>query len=354
MTNDYTPQNASDHLIHVVMTSISSLIRVAEYERIVGFQSHCAELQKDIKLLSEALICIHFCQPDHPLTPALLDGLRGIILHRYTLQAVRLNPLLATWLLNAVALLQDHYDVSRERNFALELVDRFGLHTLDAPSYRLEENRYLFAKLKGQRYAPSIDQTFERNFCRLSRDQVYALTHLLFYVSDYGMSRYSCSRERSFALEHLVCDAYLNDDVDIMLELMLVYRACEQSDQKSLALFEKLLVKRIVGSSQLHHALTEINSEHFQTHYHQCLLAMMYGQVNTCRSRLDLTTYRALRATHGFHSSLRSANYVKAAQKFTGLVGVDSARLKFCRENLDHYLALERHHLGMTMSPKVC
>jgi hypothetical protein len=325
-----------------------------EYKRIAGFQSYCEELQKDLQLLSEVLICIHFCQPKHPLTPALLSRLREIMLHRYTLQAVRLNPLLANWLLNAVALLQDHYDVTQERNFALELVDRFGLDTLDAPSYRLEENRYLFAKLKGERYTPTIDRTFERNFFRLSRDQVYAFTHLLFYVSDYGMSRYPCSPERRFALEHLICDAYLKSDVDVMLELMLAYRACEQSEEKSLDLFEALLVKRIVNSPQLHHAMTEINSEHFRAYYHQCILALMYRRVRTDRScnsiQLDRPRYRALRASHQFHVSLCSGNYVKAAQKFTSLVGLDSARLKFCRGNLDHYLALQRHNLGMSVS----
>lgn len=346
MTNDYLSQSA-DHLNHVAMTNISALIRTAKFGRVVGFQAYCAELHKDVKLLSEVLICLHFSRPDHPLTSVLLDSIRGIVLHRHTLQAVRLNPLIATWLLNAVALLQDHYVLTRERDFALELVDRFGLDTLDAPPYRHEENKYQFAKLKGERYTPVIDKTYERNFYRISRDQVYALTHLLFYVSDYGTSRYACSPELTYALEHLIYDAYLISDVDIMLELMLVYRACDQSEEKWVALFEKLLVKLIVNSPELHHAMTEINSQHYPTYYHQSLLAVMYLHANTrasCDStQSDLATFRALRAAHGFHVSLRSANYVKAAQKFTRLVGLDSARLKFCRKNLDHYLALQRY-----------
>src|SRR5688500_12261664 len=89
MIDDYAPQTASDPLNQVLMTNISGLIRVGEYKSIAGFQSYCAELQKDLQLLSEVLICIHFCHPKHPLTPALLSGLREIMLHRYTIQAVR-------------------------------------------------------------------------------------------------------------------------------------------------------------------------------------------------------------------------------------------------------------------------
>lgn len=326
------------------MNNIGALIRSAEYGSIADARSYLAELQKDIKCLSEVLTCLHFSEPTHPLAPALLDRIRPIILHRHMLQAVRLNPILANWLLDAVALLQDHFAVTRERDFALALVDHFGLDTLDAPAYRREENRYLFAKLKGEKYTPIIDRTYERNFYRLSRDQVYALTHLLFYVSDYGTSRYQCPMELSFALEHLIIDSYLNSDVDVMLELMLVYRACERSDEELVALFEGLLVKRIASSPELRHAMTEMNSEHFPSQYHQCLLAVLYnaGRARFDTPRPNVATYRSLRRAHDFHASLRSPNYVTAARKFTGLAGLASTRLKFCRDNLDRYLALQR------------
>ncbi len=346
----YSPLQDADRITHVVMTNISTLIRTGDFESIVDFNEYCVELQKDLKLLSETLVCLHFSRPAHSLTPVLMDGLRRIVLHRHTLQAIRSNPLLATWLLNSVALLQDHYIVTRERDFALTLVDHFGLDTLDAPLYRLEENRYLFGKLSGAKYTPAVDQTYERNFYRLSRDQVYALTHLLFYLSDYGTSQYQCSPEQSFALEHLIYDAYLGHDVDVMLELMLVYGACEQSEDSAISLFGKLLVKLITNSPKLYHAITEINSPHFPVFYHQCLLALIYNHVSS-RAKCDsipsaVSTLRALRAAHQFHVSLRSVNYVKAAEKFTRLVGLNCSRLKFCYDNLGHYLALQRHDLG--------
>jgi hypothetical protein len=342
------PPSVVDQLNHVVLSNILTVIRNTAYATISSFEAYCAQLEKDIKFLSEVLICLHFSQPKHSLTPILFDELRGILLHPYLYQAVSLNPLLGHWLLNAIALLQDRYSLSKERAFMLDLVRRYGLHSLDVPSYRVEENRYLLAKLTGQYYAPPVDQAYERNFYRLSRDQIYALTHLLFYVSDYGMSRYSCSSERKFALEHLIYDAYLKTDVDVMLELMIVYRACEQSDEESAALFEKLLLKLIKKSPDLHHAMTALDSAHFNSHYHQCLLAVIYGRLSTgIDIGLILPAFRTLRAAHAFHIFLRLGNYVKVAQKFASLPTLDYSRQKFCRGNLEHYLALRSHRLDV-------
>ncbi len=342
----YLSQGA-DHLDHVAVSNSSALIRTDDFARIEGFQTHCAELQKDLKFLSEALICLHFSRPAHPLATVLINDIRAIILHKFTLRAARQNPLLATWLLNAVALLQDHCVVTIERRFAIELVEHFGFDTVDAPSYRTEENKYLFFKLQGKRYAPQIDMVYERNFYNFTRDQVYSLTHLLFYVSDYGTTRFSCSSALSCALEHLTYDAYLNCDVDLMLELMLVYRSSDRSEKETVQLFESLASKLIRKSPNLHHALTVMDSEYYPKFYHQSLLAMMYRHSNIDgngeSNRSLQVTYRALREAHTFNISLRSGNYVKAARNFTRLDNVDAAHLKFCRGNLDRYLALQRY-----------
>lgn len=335
----------------VVVTNISNLIRSADYEKMVEFHAYCTQLHADIKFLSEVLTCLHFSCISHPLSEVLIDRIRRILLHPYMLQSVRINPLLGNWLLNAVALLQDRFTVTREREFILKVIDRFGLHTLDGPNYRLEENKYLLAKLKRTNYTPLVDHTYEHNFYRLSRDQVYALTHLLFYVSDYGTSRYNCSQKLRFGLEHLIYDACLNQDIDLMLELMLVYRACKQSENNSLALFETLLLKMIANSSQMMAAMTKVHSEHFATYYHQCLLAVMYTStskpLSSDSTQPDPRTFRSLRAAHAFHVSLRSANYVKAARRFIALPKLEPSRLNFCRDNFERYLALQRHDLGL-------
>jgi len=344
------PRFSGERVVDVVLRNLADLIDGEEYHASSNFREYCAKLHTAIKFLSEVLTCLHFAQPVHPLTQILLARLRSIVLHPYMLQAVRVNPLIANWLLNAVVLLQEHDLVDREREFALLLVKRFGLHVLDAPCYRLEENKYLFAKLKGQRYRPDVDVTYDRNFFRLSRDQVYALTHLLFYVSDYGQLPYKASGARRFALEFLIYDSYLKGDLDVMLELMLVYRSCEGSDKHAVAVFEALCLKVAKKMPAICSALTELGSKQFSMHYHQCLLAVMYirsgnSEIRTV-SRAQLQMFRKVRRVHRFHVLLRSGNYVQAACRFAALTGLDQRRRKFCRDNFRHYLALQRQDFG--------
>jgi hypothetical protein len=306
--------------------------------------NYCERIGGEIKFLSETLICLRFLGRDSEERSAMLRLIKGLLLHRHTMLSYALNPSLSSWYLNTVVMLQDFFDLRAEKKFVLSLVEFYGTLDEDAPIYRNEERKFLMALLQGEKYTPERT-SIPKRFYYYTRDQIYAATHLLFYLNGYGSDLYVADEATEVALEHLLIRSYRERNLDLMLELLLSYQSIAGIDPVKCTMFHHLLCKLIDRAPGFLSLLVEEDGSHFDEFYHQALLYLLLVS-SRCfpedHEGFDVDAYRETVASYRFYSSLRSHNYVNAARQYSRLPAGPNMRSAFHKAHFDAYLESQK------------
>ena len=192
-----------------------------------------------LKFLSEAAIA--YASANERAESEILDLAIARLFSEESKRFVACFPHAARHLISTLAYLPPKRRPPEWTRILKRLTRRFPQIAGDEVRYRAEELQTA-RRILGDAFQPRIDLSeFPLNGPWLDREQVYAFTHRLFYITDY------CQRQLNQPAKYLLhfiedaaVAAYLRKDLDVLLELTLCYSTIPAADPFAATFFERL------------------------------------------------------------------------------------------------------------------
>ncbi len=140
------------------------------------------------------------------------------------------------------------------------------------PAYRHHEMDWIAARLSGGNYSIDPIGPFITNFLWLTRDHIYALTHLHFYRTMFGQVPVELDVRTIALLECLIARAHGDDDIDLMFELIMCYVTTRGYDEEQARLYDALIAAKL---PRLIDRSGNLSYQAFAETYHPLLVAWM-------------------------------------------------------------------------------
>jgi len=148
---------------------------------------------------------------------------------------------------------------------------------LHHPQYRNLELEYVASRAGGVRFFHDPFDGIAASLPWMDRDQIYSLTHVHFYNSDFGVRQVSYHSPALGILEALIARMAFGGDVDVLLELLICYASTSGASADRLAFHDQLCLNAIETLCGEDGAMPP--PAVFREHYHPIFVASLYLSV---------------------------------------------------------------------------
>jgi hypothetical protein len=312
-TFDFDMESCQSARLSIIERTISELRVLSGIENLWKRPRYADHL----KFVCEAIIA--FKGGEDPDSQTILQLAGRLICSTDTRCALAVQPSTADYFLGAYVHLPGRLKEQNWNRVFEALAEQFPPIQADLPRYRIEEQAYTRRIAAGTAQAPiSLDlDEFLGNAINLSRDQMYAFTHRIFYLTDYCRSslRVTCEN-RNHLEEHIRLQAfhcYIVNDIDIFLEYILCYLSLPNSVAEEANFLVVLLGRMLARDDNRRKLFTNLEEFNFTAYYHQAFLFLMvmnHSAFNLEPRSFSLDRYRRYQTRYRFLRELRRLNIV--------------------------------------------
>lgn len=279
-----------------------------------------------LKFVCEAIIA--FKGGEDPGSQTVLRLAGQLICSTDTRCALAVQPSTADYFLGAYVHLPDRLKEQSWNCVFKTLAEQFPPIQADLPKYRIEEQAFTQRIAAGTAQAAlrlDLDE-FLGNAINLSRDQMYAFTHRIFYLTDYCRSSLQLPDENGDYLEdHIKIQAfhcYIMNDIDLYLEYLLCYLSLPNSISEETNFLLVLLGRMLARDRNRRKLLLNPSRFNFIAYYHQAFLFLMvmnHSGFNLEPRNFSLDRYRRYLTRYRLLRELRRLNIVNVFKMVASL-----------------------------------
>ena len=277
-----------------------------------------------LKFIAESIIA--FKGREDAASLKVLALAKGLICSTDTRCAIAVQPSIAGYFFGAYVQLPTQLKEPGWDGVFAAAAAQFPPVEADLPKYRIEEQAYTEVLAAGASPAGlelDLDE-FVRNAASLSRDQMYAFTHRLFYLTNYCQSAFA--GDTAYLAEHVRLQAfycYVDNDIDVFLEYVLCYMSLRDCRRQEVGFLLVLLWRMLLRDRNRSKLILDPASFDFRAYYHQAFLFVMAaGHANFAwdEESFSLDSYRLYRSRYRFLQKLRGLDIVDVYQIYASTI----------------------------------